>query len=173
MYFPQDVWNEIRGYLLLEMDGRLAKKICEFQEKIGNSSFALRCHLYYRVLRTNRDDIVCKMISSYSSATQLLSSISIRTLASDAYFASPGYDVEESHYIWEMFLQDREKSMKCIKAIRVADRFFDIYETISTKQMLEIMEEISEFNVSYQYHIEDYIDREFYRRRKVRNFIFI
>jgi hypothetical protein len=119
-------------------DGVLWEKIEFFQEDCQISGLELRLHLYYRVLRSDREYILNNVLKIMSEAHQTLGIMHIRTLSGHYLYLTE----EEQEIYARSFQEYCESAWGAISALRLANAFLDIYETAPTKELIERMDEM-------------------------------
>jgi len=134
-YFPEDVWAIIKAFLLVNLDGVLWEKICEFQEDGKICSLELKTHLYYRVLmHTDINFILKNVLEIMTEARKNLDIIQIRYISDYTPLTE----------------EDADVAMGSINALRLADKFLDVYGTAHIKELLERMDEMGrQLNTSH------------------------
>lgn len=153
MYFPVEIWREIKGFLLLEMNGVLFEKLRGFE-------MTLKIHLYYRLLRTDRVDIFYKIMAYYKSANYMLEIAHTRVGMDDLYFARN--DIADDDNIWVLLEEDADIAYKSVTSLRKLEYIFSNFEKMSTKKLLESINDLAGMSVSYYYGIENFIESNYY-----------
>lgn len=133
MIFPEEIWNIIREFLLVKLDGFLWVYLRLFQR----DGFALQCHMYYRILRTERSEIISKMAEIGFSAMCKLENAARRSAMNDIYYAS--HAVDDENRVWSLFEEDSLISFQCVKVLRIINTFSDICTYAPIKTLLEML----------------------------------
>lgn len=134
MFLPEDVWNQVKAFLLRKPNRVLFEKITHFQEDNEYHGLELKYHLYYRLLHVDRNDIIKKMFEFGQAAWR--------------------------YYIWEMFMDENDLTCSCVKGIRHFNLFLSRCETAPISELLVMLYQSGLLKVSYQFHLENYIWKE-------------
>jgi len=139
MYFPQEIWCVIKGYLLYKSE-IVWKRIEEFHQK-HTIGLDLQLHLYYRVLQTTRDDILDSILEFMSNAHSMLETIYSNVRYTDNYYS---YFPPNIEFDWRLFSKNEEMACLFIKVYKLCDTFLNIYESSSIQVLLEILDTINQ-----------------------------
>lgn len=135
MFFPEDVWIQIKAFLLLRMEGALFTRIGNFQLKNGDGGFELKCHVYYRMLMMERECILKRMMKFVEESHRKL-----RSINNEIEYM----DFADDPDLWSDFRELQNTAYTHIQAIRKMDHFMNIYETSSIQNLLEILYSVYE-----------------------------
>lgn len=158
MFLPEEIWNQVKAFLLLKPNQVLFEKIAEFQVDRGYVGLELKYHLYYHLLKTDRNDIIEKRLSVDHAAWSILKD-DRRTNLVDFCFENHYYG--DGDDIWNMFNRESNLAYNSIKAIRLGQKFWNVCETAPIPDLLVMLEEVAPLKISYWYHIRDYINSRF------------
>lgn len=145
MFFPEDIWIQIKAFLLLRMEGALFNRIASFQLENERPGFDLTCHVYYRMLHVQREMVLEKMLKFMWISQYTLSDINIQSAYMDEEFADN--HIDDDDYFWDDSRKNQLNAYKCIQTMRHIDRFMNVYETASIQTLVEMLYSINEFSI--------------------------
>jgi len=137
MIFPEEIWNIIKGFLLVKLDGFLWGYLRLFQR----DGFALQCHMYYQILATERGEIIGKMAEIGEQTFRKLRYTASRVILHDAYYAA--HVIEDEDDVWCTFEEESGVSFQCVKVMRIINKFSEICTHAHIKILLEMLHEAS------------------------------
>jgi len=163
MFFPEEIWSIIKGFLL-NIDDYLWEKIGTFQRENNIGGLKLQSHFYYRILRTKLDDLYDHAANYLQIAQIKLIGLESLTTLNDHYFATN--DVDASDVIWQDFADDGRIAYNCSRVIQLVYRFSKNYGNI--EKMVKILDTMSTIITSDVYYMDYLLDLHYSCLHKLR-----
>lgn len=164
MFFPEEIWSIIKALLLVDIDEYLWAKIGTFQRENNIGGLKLQCHFYYRILRTQPDELYDHAVNYLQIAQNRLTHLESMTTLNDYYFATNTVDAAD--VIWEDFKIDGRIAYDCSRVIQLVYRFFKNYGNI--EKMVKILDMMSTIITSDIYYMNYLLDLHYSCLHKLR-----